>query len=426
MRQLYLAATGQNRGKTTASLGLFDLFLGRGLDAGFMKPVGQRTIIEDGVPADEDAVLMREVFGLTDPMPVDEPGPHPARVHEGVHQRRGRRGPRGPDPDGPRALAAGHDIALVEGTGHAGVGAVIGLSNAVVAAMLGAPAVIVSEGGVGRPIDEIVLNASHFAPMASRSPGRSSTRSTSTPSPGSSGSSSAGSRPTGSRCSASCPYRPILSNPTLAMVLEGVHGETLHPGPDLDRVIDSVAIGAMEPVHMLERIGPGTLVIVPGDREDAILRLTSAHRLGAAGPPLGLVLTGGYRPSQTVIDEIRWADLFATLVAEDTYEVASEVHDLLVKTHAGRRREDRPDQVRSSPSGSTSTGSWPSRAEAGRPTPTVRAGSGTRRIRRPGREPGQEPAGSPRGSPRAGPRPRAGRDERVREQRPEGDPRRRR
>ena len=72
------------------------------------------------------------------------------------------------------------------------------------------------------------------------------------------------------------PYRKILSNPTLAMILEGVPGETLHPGPDLDRTIDGVAIGAMEPGHMLERIGPGTLVIVPGDREDVILRLTSA------------------------------------------------------------------------------------------------------------------------------------------------------
>ena len=28
---------------------------------------------------------------------------------------------------------------------------------------------------------------------------------------------------------------------------------------------------------MLERVGPGTLVIVPGDREDVILTLTTAH-----------------------------------------------------------------------------------------------------------------------------------------------------
>jgi len=67
MRQLYLAATGQNRGKTTAALGLFEGFMRRGLDAGFMKPVGQRTVIDQGEPADEDAVLMRSVFGLSEP-----------------------------------------------------------------------------------------------------------------------------------------------------------------------------------------------------------------------------------------------------------------------------------------------------------------------------------------------------------------------
>ena len=113
-------------------------------------------------------------------------------------------------------------------------------------------------------------------------------------------------------------------------------------------MIDGVAIGAMEPDHMLERVGPDTLVIVPGDREDVILTLTTAHLTGGldeAGQPrgaaLGLVLTGGYRPRPAVLDAIRRADLFATIVTEDTYLVASEVHDLLVKTHsadAGRSR----------------------------------------------------------------------------------------
>ncbi len=116
---------------------------------------------------------------------------------------------------------------------------------------------------------------------------------------------------------------------------------------------------------MLERVGPRTLVIVPGDREDVILTLTTAHLVGPARPgspaevggiggiagvpaaeldghegaALGLVLTGGYRPRPAVIDAIRRADLFATLVPEDTYAVASEVHDLLVKTHAGDREK---------------------------------------------------------------------------------------
>src|SRR5262245_64674268 len=68
MRHVYLAATGQNRGKTTVSLGVLDGFRRRGLSTGFLKPVGQRTVIEDGVPADEDAVLMKTVFGLPEPL----------------------------------------------------------------------------------------------------------------------------------------------------------------------------------------------------------------------------------------------------------------------------------------------------------------------------------------------------------------------
>ena len=38
MRHLYLAATGQNRGKTTVSLGVMDGFTRRGLSTGFCKP----------------------------------------------------------------------------------------------------------------------------------------------------------------------------------------------------------------------------------------------------------------------------------------------------------------------------------------------------------------------------------------------------
>jgi BioD-like phosphotransacetylase family protein len=86
---------------------------------------------------------------------------------------------------------------------------------------------------------------------------------------------------------------------------------------------------------MLERVGPGTLVIVPGDREDVILALVQSAVVGREERHgVGLVLTGGYRPRPLIVDAIRAADLFATLVTEDTYAVASEVHDLLVKTHS--------------------------------------------------------------------------------------------
>ena len=172
---------------------------------------------------------------------------------------------------------ADHDLLLIEGTGHAGVGAVIGLSNAVVAAMLGAPAVIVSEGGVGRPIDEIVLNASHFAAHGVRVAGAIVNKVRVDEQPGIEDTLRRGLARHGIPLLGVLPYRPILSNPTLGMIVEGVRGRVVSEGSDLERVIGNIAIGAMEPHHMLERVGPTTLVIVPGDREDVILTLTSAH-----------------------------------------------------------------------------------------------------------------------------------------------------
>ena len=334
MRHVYLAATGQNRGKTTVSLGVLDGFQRRGLSTGFLKPVGQRTVIEDGVPADEDAILMRQVFGLYEPLtqmsPVHIPRGFTQAYIEGEVVE-----------DLPARIRAAHaafadrDILLIEGTGHAGVGAVIGLSNAVVAGLLGAPAVIVSEGGVGRPIDEIVLNASLFERHGVTVAGAIVNKVDLDAKPGLARTLERGLARHGIPLLGVLPYRPILSNPTLAMVLEGVHGETIHAGPDLDQVIGGIAIGAMEPEHMLERIGPRSLVIVPGDRNDVIEAIVGAHEDGerVRDGALGLVLTGGYRPDERILDAIRTADLFATLVGEDTYQVASELHDLLVKTH---------------------------------------------------------------------------------------------
>jgi BioD-like phosphotransacetylase family protein len=335
MRQVYLAATGQNRGKTTISLGVLDGFVRRGLSTGFMKPVGQRTVIEDGVVADEDALLMRHVFALPEPFtqmsPVHIPRGFTQTYIEG-----------GVVEDLPARIRAAHaefalsrEILLIEGTGHAGVGAVIGLSNATVAAMLGAPAVIVSEGGVGRPIDEIVLNAALFARHGVQVAGAIVNKVDLDAKPDLARILERGLSRHGIPLLGVLPYRPILSNPTLAMVLEGVHGQTLNVGPDLDQVIGGVAIGAMEPGHMLQRIGPRSVVIVPGDRTDVIRAIVDAHvdADGEGNGALGLVLTGGYRPGHAVIDAIRTANLFATLVPEDTYVVASEVHDLLVKTH---------------------------------------------------------------------------------------------
>lgn len=360
MRQLYLAATGMNRGKTTVSLGLLAALIGRGLDTGFIKPVGQRYAVVGGVPADEDAILMQAAFRLPDQLAVMSPvhiprgftksyisgdvtDDLPARIRQAHAQ-----------------AARGRDVLLIEGTGHAGVGAVIDLSNADVARMLGAPVVIVSEAGVGRPIDEIVLNHALFTRRGVEVVGAVINKVDSDAHPSLPDVLRTGLARHGIDLLGMLPYRPLLSNPTLSMLVEQMPGEVLHAGADLDRVIEHVAIGAMQPRHLLERIGPGSLLIVPGDREDVIQATVAANRTArtlhsdpgvfdrlrnrsrfgrrAADPGrtelAGMLLTGGYRPRPRDLEAIRAEDLFAHLVEEDTYAAASRVHDLLVKIHA--------------------------------------------------------------------------------------------
>lgn len=360
MQQLYLAATGMNRGKTTVSLGLLAALIDRGLETGFIKPVGQRYAVVDGVPADEDAILMKSVFGLPDPLEVMSPVHIPrgftkSYISGGVTE------------DLPARIAHAHgdvsrgrDVLLIEGTGHAGVGAVIDLSNADVARALNAPAVIVSEAGVGRPIDEIVLNHALFTKHGVEVVGAVINKVDSDAHPSLPGILRAGLARHGIDLLGMLPYRPLLSNPTLSMLVEQMPGEVLHQGADLDRVIEHVAIGAMQPRHLLERIGPGSLLIVPGDREDVIHATVAANRTArtlrrdpglfdrmrnrsrfgrrAVDPDrtelAGMLFTGGYRPRPRDLEAIRAEGMFAHLVEEDTYAAASLVHDLLVKIHA--------------------------------------------------------------------------------------------
>ncbi len=363
MRQLYLAATGMNRGKTTVSLGLLAALAERQHDVGFIKPVGQRYAIVDGHPADEDAILMRAALGLTDPLPTMSP----------VHIPRGFtksyiRGEISSDlPARIRRahamLAEWHDLLLVEGTGHAGVGSVIGLSNAHVARMVGAPAVIVAEAGVGRPIDEIVLNRALFARHGVDVVGAIVNKVDADAHPTLPGILRVGLARHGIELLGMLPYRPLLSNPTLSMLVEQVDGELLNQGEDLDRVIEHVAIGAMQPRHLIERVGPGSLLIIPGDRTDVIHAVVAANRAAREGRErrglfarrrqvfgrapddpsrtelAGLVLTGGYRPRPRDLEAIQQERMFAFLVERETYEAASQVHDLLVKTHPADREK---------------------------------------------------------------------------------------
>jgi phosphate acetyltransferase len=89
----------------------------------------------------------------------------------------------------------------------------------------------------------------------------------------------------------------------------------------------------MQAAHAVELLRDRTLVITPGDRDDLIRAAIEANRHSAVPRVIGLVLTGGFRPPDAVIGEMRAAGMFAYLVGTDTYRTAQAVDEILVKTH---------------------------------------------------------------------------------------------
>jgi BioD-like phosphotransacetylase family protein len=333
-KRVFLAATGQNRGKTTTSLGLLAAIGERGLRLGFVKPVGQRYLVVDGTRADEDAVLMSEVFALPDTLNDMSPVTLPRHFTTDFIMGRVGEDLGATVTAAADRVAAGKDVVVIEGTGHAGVGAVVGLSNARAAAILGSPVIIVSEGGVGRPIDEIVLNRSLFEAQGVEVLGAVVNKVDVESHPHLPEVLERGLAQHDVRLLACIPYSEFLANPSLELIATHLDGELLAGEATPGATIGWVAIGAMQARHAVELLHDRTLLITPGDRDDLIRAAIEANRQAAVPRVIGLILTGGFRPSEGVMEELRAAGVFAYLVGTDTYRTAQAVDEILVKTHA--------------------------------------------------------------------------------------------
>src|SRR5208337_4315120 len=160
--RVFIAATRQNDGKTTASLGLIAALQEYYPRIGYIKPVGQRFVEIEEQKIDEDTVLMDSVFRLNCPL-VDmspiavEPDFTRRYLESANNEALVKKIQKAFD-----RVAWEKDFVLCEGSGHAGVGSVFDLSNATVAKILGAKVIIVTQGGIGRPIDEVCLNQALF------------------------------------------------------------------------------------------------------------------------------------------------------------------------------------------------------------------------------------------------------------------------
>lgn len=329
--RVFIAATRQNDGKTTTSLGLLAALQKRYPRIGYIKPVGQRFVEVAEHKIDEDTVLMDSVYQLDCPL-VDmspiaiEPDFTRKYLQSSNREALVKKIEKAFD-----RVAWEKDFVLCEGSGHAGVGSVFDLSNAQVAKVLKAKVVIVSRGGIGKPIDEVALNQALFEKEGVEIIGVIINKVIPEKLEFVTEFARRGLKRKGLELLGVLPHRTILSKPSMDLVCDELQAELLNSETQIHNMVDDVVVGAMGVNNAMRFFGQGVLLITPGDREDIILAAATAGQNG--GPKLaGIVLTGGLRPGNAVLKVIRATEYPILLAPQDSYEVASIVHDLTVKT----------------------------------------------------------------------------------------------
>jgi BioD-like phosphotransacetylase family protein len=333
MKPFYISATKQDTGKTTLILGLTQALREMGHGVGYMKPVGQRYIPFEGHNVDEDAILAREVFGLDD-SPADL---SPVAVERGFTEQYIFN--RNPVPLENRILEAygrlraRHPLMVIEGTGHAGVGSCFDLSNARVAQLLGAAVVIVTDGGIGRAIDEVALSLQAFQHQGVQVLGVVLNKVLDEKREKVQKAVAQGLKNLGTRLLDTLPYRAQLIYPCMEQLVPEVRGKVLCGERALRNHVESTVIAAMAPQHVTAFLHQNTLVVTPGDRIDNILvSVVGMHApMGGPKPVSGLILTGGFKPPPSILAILEASGLPVILCNDDTYTVATRLQEMRFK-----------------------------------------------------------------------------------------------
>ncbi len=333
IKNVFLSAIHQNAGKTTIALGLYKIFREKKLRAAFMKPVGQKVVTVKDKQVDKDSYLIGEVYHcwqrFKEMSPITlERGfteryifhPHKDLLRLEIEKSFAR-------------LSRSKDVIIVEGTGHAGVGSVIDFSNADVASLLKSKVIIIAEGGIGKSIDEIMLNKALFDLKQVEILGVIINKVL----PEKYGKIKRileqGLKNKGIRFLGVIPLDPVLKSPTVKQVMNQLDLGLLCGKENLNAHVENTIVAAMEPQNMITHLKDGALVITSGDRIDNILVSMSAHltNWGRRFKVAGIILTGGMIPDIKIVDLLKKNKIPVLLSPNDTYTVAGKIESLICK-----------------------------------------------------------------------------------------------
>lgn len=332
MRPLYVVGTHRNVGKTTTCIGLIGALRERGLKVGYMKPLGQRVTTIHGEVFDDDTLAVVHGMDLDSsevpmavPLPRGRVEAEVRHLHADVLAEKVRKTF--------ELLQAKHDIVIIEAMGHVAAGSCIKLSSSEVAQLVGARVLLISRGGIGSTIDDIALCSTFLTARGANLMGTVVNKVWPEKYRRVHEATTMGLENLGIRSFGTMPYEDTLAFPTMQQVVDLLKGKVVCGKDALSNRIGKVHVGAMQPQHMVGYLKNRTLVITPGDRSDNILAILSVHALErSAEPPVsGLILSGGFRPTEKVMSLLAEAGLSVMLCREDTHEIATRLQETVFK-----------------------------------------------------------------------------------------------
>ncbi len=321
-KKVYIAATGQNCGKTTLSVSLMHLARQKYERVGFIKPLGPKIELFNDMMVDMDAVLMAKTYGLEADIALMNPvALHKNFTRDYLNGKMTCRDLKQKIVEAVDILDKKYDFLIIEGAGHGGVGSVVGLSNACVAQTLGAPVIIVSESGIGSTIDSVYLNLALYEKeeadvrMVLVNKVRADKRE-----------SVLGFLQKGFP----------LANPTLGHISRLLH-LPVHGDPEgRSRIIHHIHLGAASSQRVVDALAESTLMVLTSSRDELIVTLSSLYHIPAYRDKIVGMAIAGHVPiseiTQQILDDshipyIRvhetTADLFTTLM-EDVAKITVE------------------------------------------------------------------------------------------------------
>jgi len=338
-RRIFVAATRQNDGKTTTSLGLFGALRALGHNVSYIKPVAQRIVeVENGVEVDEDTFLLNSIYDVRIPIAAMSPV-----AVDSAFTRRYLDDPKKMSPHIMDTICRAFDraayekeIIIVEGSGHAGVGSVFDSSNADNAKMLGAKVIIVASGGIGKPVDEIAMNKALFdargvkcigtvlnkvipekADEIRKYTGRALER-------------------LGIPLLGMLPLEKSLSSPNISQIVQEINGTWLVPFvKGRSQRADHIIVGAMSAQRIFDYVRERTLIITPGDREDLLFSLIAGSGTAECPKISGIILTNGMTPAPRLLSMLQQVGIPVVLTDRECFETTRKINRMIVKTQPG-------------------------------------------------------------------------------------------